>query len=104
MRKWPTWAKVSWYVAWAAGMAGMIFGIVKPNYIALRRIVRVYGGVLWFFGGLVAFCDSFSADLKATEQVPNPRAMVRNVGVALMAGAVLYFCLLLWLPRPVGLR
>jgi hypothetical protein len=104
MRKWPRWAKVLWYIAWGIGVAGIIFTALKPSDFAVGGTVRVYLGIYGFICGFLGFYHSFSPDLQPSEQVSNPRALLRGTGIALMAGAVFYLCLLIYLPRQLGWR
>ena len=103
-REWPRWAKFLWYVAWGAGLMGELLVALKPSHIGLVRIVRIYVGVWVFICGIVGVSLSFNPDLPASEQVSNSRVLLRGVGVALMAGGVLYLCLQIYLRGQPGWR
>ena len=101
-REWPRWAKVLWFVAWIAGLMGILLVWLNPSQISLARFVRTYVGVLVFVCGIVGFSLSFNPDWRVSEQGSNPRVVLRGVGIALMAGGFLFLCLQIYLRGQLG--
>jgi hypothetical protein len=81
---------------------GILLVSLNPSHVGLRRVVMFYFAVWAFICGIVGFSHSFSPELQVSEQVSNPRVLLRGIGIVLMAGGVLFLCLQIYLHGQPG--